>query len=53
MGINRSKILLLSVRGAKTLQFGHQILGDWSIQSQEISTFIKNVKIASEIEAAF
>ena len=30
-----------------------EFLGDWSIQSQEISTFIKHVKIASEIEAAF
>ena len=36
----------------KTLQFDHQFFADWSIQSREIWKFVKNVKIATEIEAA-
>ena len=44
--------LLPSARAAKTLQFDHQFFADWSIQSREILKFVKNVKIATEIEAA-
>ena len=53
LGPNRSKIFLLSARSAKTLQFGHRFYANWSIQSREILEFVKNVKIATEIEAAF
>ena len=51
-GQYRSKIFLPSARAGKTLQFDHQFHADWSIQSQEILKFVKNVKIATEIEAA-
>ena len=48
----RSKIFLPSARAGKTLQFDHQFYAVWSIQSGEILKFVKNVKIATEIEAA-
>ena len=51
-GQNRSKIFLLLARAAKALQFDHQFHADSSIQSQEILKFVKNIKIATEIEAA-
>jgi len=41
---------LLPTRSAKTLEFDHQFNGDSSIQSREILNFVKNVKIATEIE---
>ena len=50
-GEYRSKIFLPSARTGKTLQFDHQFYADWSIQSREILKFVKNVKIATEIEA--
>ena len=46
------KNFLPSARAGKTLQFDHQFYADWSIQSREILKFVKNVKIATEIEAA-
>ena len=52
LGEYRSKILLPSARTGKTLQFDHQFHADWSIQCREILKFVKNVKIATEIEAA-
>ena len=52
LGEYRSKIFLPSARTGKTLQFDHQFYADWSIQSREILKFVKNVKIATEIEAA-
>ena len=52
LGKNRSKILLLPARSAKALQFDHRFYGDSSIQSREILKFVKNVKIATVIEAA-
>ena len=45
-------IKIPSARAGKTLQFDHQFYADWSIQSREILKFVKNVKIATEIEAA-
>ena len=51
-GEYRSKIFLPSARTGKTLQFDHQFYADWSIQSCKILKFVKNLKIATEIEAA-
>ena len=53
LGEYRSKIFLPSARTGKTLQFDHQFYADWSIQSRKILKFVKNVKIATEVKAAF
>ena len=52
MGKFDQKFFLPSARAAKTLQFDHLFHADSSIQSREISKFVKNVNIATEIEAA-
>ena len=52
LGPYQSEILLPSARAAKTLQFGHQFHANWSIQSRNMLKSVKNVKIATEIEAA-
>ena len=52
-GQNRSKIFFSSSKAAKTLQFDHQFHTDWSIQSREILKFVKNVKTATVVKAAF
>ena len=51
-GSYQSKISLPSARAAKTLQFGHQFHANWSILSQNMLKTVKDVKIATEIEAA-
>ena len=52
LGSYRSKIHLPSARAGKTLSFGHQFHANWSIQSQNMLKSVKNVKIATEVEAA-
>ena len=52
LGSYRSKILLPSARAAKTLQFGHQFFQNWSIQSGDISKFVKRVNFDPKIHPA-
>ena len=51
-GFKVLKNFLPSARTGKTLQFDHRYYADWSIQSREKLKLEKNLKIATEIEAA-
>ena len=53
MGKFDQKFFLPSARAAKTLQFDHLFHADWSIQRQNKSKSVKNVKIATKNKLLF